>query len=187
MYVIQHLNVDAANQHCLKFEMKSIREFACTHLVQMQWNPRYRQLIKQHMKAPPGQPINSMLREQMDALRKLYQERDTILRDLMKQDESAVRSRITEENPLVRLVAIEVAAKKRLPLQKELIARLADPYPLVRQSARQALVRLARSTDFGPEPTATGPQIAMAMHNWNAWLALQQDSPGERPSESSQK
>jgi hypothetical protein len=44
--------------------------------------------------------------------------------------------------------------------------------------AREALIRLSRGNDFGPQPTATTRQIAQAVQAWRQWLALQ--DPPER-------
>lgn len=160
-------------------QMQKIR----THYVQLVCNPQ----SQPGQKLSPWQTHAKVVREQMDTMMKQQKEMQQLHRDLMKLDDATLRAKISEDNPLVRMLAIQVAGKKRLPVEKDLIGLLADPYPLVRQAARQSLVRLARSTDFGPEPTATGPQIAMSVRNWNAWLALQQDAPDDRPSESSQK
>src|SRR5262249_39651278 len=49
----------------------------------------------------------------------------------------------------------------------------------VRQAARQALVRLARGTDFGPLPGWSQVGIKRSVERWQQWLALQQSVPSD--------
>jgi hypothetical protein len=72
-----------------------------------------------------------------------------------------------------RWLAVLVASKKRLPVHEKLIDLLKDPHPAVRKAARDALVRIGRSTDFGPLSNATAKQIADSQRSWREWHALQ--------------
>ena len=78
-------------------------------------------------------------------------------------------------------VAVQVIGRKRLHLETELIERLDDRDPEVRQAARQALARLARGTDFGPAPAATRAERLRAMQRWRNWLVLQGTPGGDAP------
>lgn len=88
-------------------------------------------------------------------------EMNGILRDLMKLDDETLRLKLKDHNPLVCMLAAQVAGKKRLPVEKECIELLQNPNLPVRQAARQTLVRLGRSVDFRPragcEPATDRP------------------------------
>lgn len=107
------------------------------------------------------------------------QEMASIWRELMKIDNAIVIRKMNNPDPVISIVAIQVAAKKRLPVEKECIALLASANPKVRQAARQTLVRLGRSVDFGPEPTATPQQIAASVRSWSSWADIQTEEPDE--------
>ena len=82
-----------------------------------------------------------------------------LLRKLVKEDDAVVLNQLHDEEPMNRYVAVLIADYKRLPIQETLIDLLADRHVAVRQAAHQALVRLGRSTDFGPAPNANATQI----------------------------
>ena len=75
--------------------------------------------------------------------------------------------------PLLRLIALQVISRRRVPVEKDLIEVLDDPDKTIRQAAREALVRIARGTDFGPSLTATKRGVAQSIERWRDWLALQ--------------
>jgi hypothetical protein len=107
------------------------------------------------------------------------QEIATIWRDLMKIDDETLIWKMKDPNPLVVLFATQAAGKKRLPVEKECTGLLSHANPTIRQAARQTLIRLGRGVDFGPEPTATAPQIAASIRNWTSWSALQVNADDE--------
>ncbi len=82
--------------------------------------------------------------------------------------------KLSDDSPLVRWVAANIIARKRIPAEKELVELLNDPFPEIREAAHQALVRLARGTDFGPHPLDSQAKIKKAIQRWNDWLALQE-------------
>jgi hypothetical protein len=101
-----------------------------------------------------------------------------ILQALAKEGPDVVAQKLKDKQPVTRWVAALIAARKRLHLEAQLIQLVADPDSLVRQGAREALIRLSRGNDFGPLPKATAQQIAQLAQAWRQWLALQ--DPPER-------
>lgn len=104
---------------------------------------------------------------------KQQQEMATIWGDLLKLDNEILIRKMNDPNPMVALLAVQVAGKKRLPVEKECIELLSSAYPPMRQAARQTLIRLGRGVDFGPEPSATSQQIAASTRSWTSWSNLQ--------------
>jgi hypothetical protein len=97
-----------------------------------------------------------------------------LLREWAHEAPKAVAANFQVADPFLRWVAIQVAAKKWMPVEKELIGLLDDPYPGIRDAARKALVRFSRGNDFGPAAAnATASQIEQAQARWQRWLALQ--------------
>lgn len=96
-----------------------------------------------------------------------------LVKYLSRQGPTAVKARFTDERAEVRAAAARVAGEKGLRLGAELIELLGDNETAVRQAARQALVRLSRGQDFGPQPDATAEAILSAMRQWRAWWARQ--------------
>jgi hypothetical protein len=96
---------------------------------------------------------------------------------LAKDDEKALLEMLTDDQPLMRLLATQTVGRRRLHLELPLIHQLDDPEPQVREAAHQALVRLSRGADFGPPVNSKQQQSYKAMSDWQYWLALQ-ESPG---------
>jgi hypothetical protein len=71
----------------------------------------------------------------------------------------------------VRLAAAQAVGALGLPLGAELIALLSDSEQEVSQAARQALVRLSRGQDHGPEPDASAEAVGSAVRRWQEWWA----------------
>jgi hypothetical protein len=84
---------------------------------------------------------------------------------------------------LIRFLAIQSASVRHIHCEDELINRLKDPVPAIREAARNALVRLSRGADFGParpsatESTANARDRNQAMANWRTWLQKQKETP----------
>jgi HEAT repeat protein len=93
---------------------------------------------------------------------------------------SVIRQTLESNDPMVRLLAARTAGMRRLHLEKELIELLNDPYPLVREAARLALVRCTRGTDFGPIPGASQRTLVRSIEKWRQWLALQKSASPQR-------
>lgn len=107
---------------------------------------------------------------------------EKLVREQWQETQEELRLRLVDEQPLMRLIAVQVIAQRRLPLAVDLIDLLTDPSVEVREAARQALARLSRGCDFGPTPQATAAQCHQATAAWRRWLALQDataPSPGD--------
>jgi len=98
-------------------------------------------------------PLYSHLHKQIKSLT------DTQIEKLFKHDE-----------PLVRVVALNVAGEKKLALTPSYTAALLDNHPSVRQAARQNLVLLVSGQDFGPPPNSTNVDGIIANRMWAKYL-----------------
>jgi hypothetical protein len=118
-----------------------------------------------------------LLKKQFEQLQrdqpKMQEMLPDVLRQLAQEDASSIAKKLRDSDPFNRWLAIHVAAKKWMPLEKDLIELLNDPYPGIRDAARNALMRLSRGNDFGPPVNATAVQIERAQAQWERWLALQ--------------
>lgn len=165
-------------------------------LIGLQWNP-------QKVWGPRGQVnanLANVLLRQQEALRQAIQDAeyqafmakqlqqmaqeqakqaemiDGLLRELSKEEAVVIANKLIDPDPMMRWLAVQVGGKKRMPIEHDLIKLLADPHLLVRQAAHDALFRLSRGTDFGPDAKATAKQIASSQVAWREWLAIQTDS-----------
>jgi hypothetical protein len=98
---------------------------------------------------------------------------EPILEDLMAAESKVIADKLRDKEPMVRRLAILVAERRWLPVEKELIDLLSDPFTPIRTAAQQALVRLSRGNNFGPKANATPAQAAQAMRDWQRWLKVQ--------------
>jgi hypothetical protein len=98
---------------------------------------------------------------------------EPIVHALWKATDRELVKKLQEPNPLVRWFATDILSRRQIHVEKEMIALLKDPYVEVRSSARQALVRLGRGTDFGPSPSDSRAQIDHAVDRWQRWLDMQ--------------
>ncbi len=128
-----------------------------------------------------GIALELALRELWRDQPRLQQLREKLVREMWPEDADELKQRLADEQPVVRLVAVQVITQRRLPLEKELIELLTDSSVEVREAARQGLVRLSRGCDFGPSSQATAAQRMQAATAWRRWLALQEPlpSPGD--------
>jgi hypothetical protein len=123
----------------------------------------------------------------MKQQQKQQQEMANIWRDLMKMENETLIRKMKDPNPLVSLLAIQAAGKKRLPVEKECIGLLTSSNPTMRQAARQTLIRLGRGVDFGPEPSASPQQVAASVRSWTSWSALQTEDAEENADDNGRK
>jgi hypothetical protein len=153
-----------------------------------------------------GQPdprlMQSLLQQQLLQQRQLQQiQHQQVLqmkfledqvRELAGQGREALKIALQDPRPEKRWAAVFVIGKDRLPLTDELIERLTDDNPFVRQAARQGLVRLSttvgtregkpsarRSVDFGPAPDANRTAQKAAARKWRTWFERQQARPDD--------
>jgi hypothetical protein len=83
-------------------------------------------------------------------------------------------AQLRDPDPWVRWAAVMLIGRKHLHEEKELIQLLWDPVAEVRVAAHQALVRVARGTDLGPNPMDSPAKVQQAIQRWNSWLEAQQ-------------
>jgi hypothetical protein len=151
-----------------------------------------------------GQPdprlLQSLLQQQLLQQRQLQQlQQQQVLQmkflegqvhELAGQGPDALKTALQDPRPEKRWAAAFIIGKDRLPLTDELIERLTDDNPTVRQAARQGLVRLSttagtregkpsarRSVDFGPAPDANRTAQKAAARKWRTWFEQQQARP----------
>lgn len=126
-----------------------------------------------------NEALKQQLKNNVKRMLKQQQEMAAIWRDLIKIDDAILIRKMRNPDPVISLIAIQLAGKKRLPVEKECIVLLGSTNPSIRQAARQTLIRLGRSVDFGPEPTATPQQITASVRSWSNWSAIQTEEPPE--------
>jgi hypothetical protein len=95
--------------------------------------------------------------------------RDLLDKHLARQPAAVVKAKLKDDRAEVRAAAARTVAARGLHYGSELIDLLTDSDKGVRQAARQALVRLSRGQDFGPEPGASEDDVAVAVRDWSAW------------------
>jgi hypothetical protein len=123
--------------------------------------------------------LREMLDRQIDAIRL---ER-SVLKEYEKHDRHTLTKKMRDPNPLIRFLAIQSASVRHIHCEEELINRLKDPVPAIREAARNALVRLSRGADFGPTRAGGAASAAnardsnQAIASWRAWLRKQEETP----------
>jgi hypothetical protein len=88
---------------------------------------------------------------------------------LARQDAEFLKKKLEDDRKQIRLAAVKAVSKKGLRLGGELIDRLADEEPDVRQAARAALAKLNKGVDFGPGPDANKSERDAAVAKWREW------------------
>jgi HEAT repeat protein len=106
---------------------------------------------------------------------------EELARTFWTYSDTALVDKLEDKDPKFRWLAATIVGRKRIHAEKELIDLLADPSPEVREVAHQALVRLARGSDFGPLPGPTNTKIQSAIKGWSGWLKRQQPPVERRP------
>lgn len=99
--------------------------------------------------------------------------RDLLVRHLTRQSQAIVKDKLKDDRAEVRAAAAAVAGSKGLRLGGELIDLLSDDNGRVRESAQQALVKLARGSDFGPKSNASKTERDEAVKKWRDWWMKQ--------------
>jgi hypothetical protein len=122
--------------------------------------------------------VDQQIRRELDirqeAQRLLIQTQlQQLIEKTVKDNPEILCRKLREGTPLERYLAIQVIARRRLPLEKDLIQVLRDPDKLIRQTAHDALVRICRGTDFGPTAGVSKRGISRAVERWQQWLDLQ--------------
>jgi sulfur transfer complex TusBCD TusB component (DsrH family) len=99
--------------------------------------------------------------------------RDLLAKHLGRQSAKVVKEKLQDQRPEVRIAAARAVGDKGMKLGAELIDLLGDKEAEVQQAARQALVKLAKGSDYGPERDAKDNERADAVKQWKAWWAKQ--------------
>jgi HEAT repeat protein len=129
------------------------------------------------------QQIRRELDIRNEALRLLTQRKLLdLIETMLKERPEFLCKKLQEGKPVERLLALQMIAKRRLPLEKEVIDALKDPDKLIRHTAHSALVYLTRGTDFGPMARATPRNLDRSIARWQNWLTLQRDAALDSPS-----
>lgn len=113
---------------------------------------------------------------------KLFQQSSLqlFLNKLASENPKTLQKQIKDNNPLVRWLVASAIGSRHLHLESDLIERLSDPHPYVREAAHVALIRIARGTDFGPFPGSTRRGIDRSIKKWRNWLVMQQSVSPEK-------
>lgn len=96
-----------------------------------------------------------------------------LAQQVQRQPADRLKSLLKDNRPAVRALAARSVGARRLRWGGELIELLQDPEPQVQQSARAALVALARGVDHGPAPGASFGDREAAVRNWRLWWSAQ--------------
>jgi hypothetical protein len=123
----------------------------------------------------------------------------SLLLRMSTADTEELKKTMKQDQAELRWAAAWTVGNRELPLQNELIALLSDRDPLVRQAARQSLVRLSaavtarrggkagsrartvRGVDFGPAANANPAARARAASRWRDWWNKQDDNTVNAP------
>jgi hypothetical protein len=100
------------------------------------------------------------------------------VRQLADDPTDTLQQKLKGNNRLLRFLAVDAIGRRHCHLEADLIECLKDPDPAIRNTAHKSLVRVARGTDFGPQPGFSQRGIARSIEKWRHWLALQN---GESP------
>lgn len=92
--------------------------------------------------------------------------RQHLVEHLKRQSPALLKGYLTHRQAEVRWAGVEAVRARKLPWGIELIDRLADADPDVKQSARQALIALSGGRDFGVQQPA-----------WRTWWQAQAGEP----------
>ncbi len=99
--------------------------------------------------------------------------RDLLVRNLKRQGAAVIKEKLKDDKAEVRAAAARSVGSKQMSLGGALIDLLEDSEANVREAAHQALVRLSRGVDFGPDDQATAKEQAEAVKKWRAWWSKQ--------------
>jgi hypothetical protein len=158
--------MDSLNERLKNLSKHQLNKVQTTLAVQIHSDPHVMRWLQQQRVMLAAQAM----KVQFEA--KLSRELTRLLQGLGKEGPDAIARKLKDPQPLTRWVAALVTGRKRLHLEAELIERLADGVPQVRQAAREALVRLSRGNDFGPTASDLR-QASASARAWKDWLRLQ--------------
>jgi hypothetical protein len=159
----------------IKTEIKSLRSMSTAELSEIagkERGPRLKQVLTE-ISSRKGTEVVSTL----GAAAASYDSdtsklaRDLLERNLSRESQEFVKDRLKDDHATVRRAAVRVSADKGWNFAKELIGVLAEDTDAdVREEAHQALVKLNRGKDLGPDAKATAAERAKAVQRWREWL-----------------
>jgi hypothetical protein len=98
-------------------------------------------------------------------------------RELLRGDDAALAARLRAKDAAARLEAVSAVVLRRARVEGDLIPLLNDGDAEVRKAAHNALVLLARGTDFGPAANVERVDRLRARARWEGWWAEQDGNP----------
>jgi hypothetical protein len=139
--------------------------------------PQRDRLLQEMDKRPPGDFLADLGSVAADASNAKLQKwaRDLLEDYFSRREADDLKQSLRKGSVEVRAAATRAVARKQLHLERELIELLADVSADMRQTARQALVRLNPGVDFGPQPEDEPAERARAVGKWRDWLGRQSD------------
>ena len=134
-------------------------------------------LLQELDKRPPGDFLVDLGAVAADASNaRLQKSARELLEDyFFRREPDELKKSLREGSVEVRAAAVRAVARRKLHLERELIELLGDVSADLRQAARQALVRLNPSVDFGPQPEDEPAEQTRAVSKWRDWLSKQSD------------
>jgi hypothetical protein len=99
--------------------------------------------------------------------------RDHLVSNLARQSTTAIKAKLKDDKAEIRAAAARVVGKTAPALGGEVINLLTDDEKMVRDAAHEALVKLNRGTDLGPEANARDEDRAAAVKKWRDWWTKQ--------------
>jgi hypothetical protein len=137
--------------------------------------PRREQIVRELQQRPRDQLLADLGSAAGDASNPKGRQgaRELLGTYLSRQGTGILKENLKHEAPEVRAAAARVVGNKGLRFGDDLIDLLADDGADVREAAHQALVRLNRGTDLGPERDAGEDGRAAAVRKWRDWWARQ--------------
>lgn len=188
MYVIDNLGAGVPSNACFATTVQHLKTKAVELLVTGSWKVnRMRRQQQVHVQRAQRDILEHKLMPFLLDMRErqmadlLFQQSslNEFIRKISKEKPDRLQKELASKDPLVRLLVVLTIGRRRLHLEKELIDCLNDPYPPIRDTTHQVLVRVARGTDFGPIPSASQRGIDRSIDKWKHWLALQQSASPE--------
>jgi hypothetical protein len=102
--------------------------------------------------------------------------REYLMRVMDSVGSDALKRRLKDDRAEIRAAAARLAGGRSLRFAGPLIDLLTDGEEMVRDTARQSLVRLSHGKDFGPTPGASEADRKKAVQEWRSWLTAQNGS-----------
>jgi hypothetical protein len=126
-------------------------------------------LLAQHLATsnPLGSPQQWLLRQQALLATQVNVQ---LLVSMLTRTDDDLRQLLQSPQSTTRLLAVQIIALKKAPVEADLIPLVADPQPFVAQAARALLVQLNQGIDHGPTFPATRDEADQAREKWQDWL-----------------